>query len=115
MNLGISACLVIDAITPQGKPCDIELFLWRKTNGAVRKIQPEADGYLPIPEMHVKIKAEGRKLIVSDIMTGEILRDREEIEKSETREKQRADLERKRAERLAAKLREMGIAPEEME
>ncbi len=129
MDLGIPVCLVIDAITSQGKPCDPELFLWRKTGGAVRKIKPDANGYLPIPEMHVKIKAEDRNLVVADIMTGEILRDKGEIEQSEAREKQRADQESKRAdqereranqeteraERLAAKLRELGIALEEME
>ncbi len=109
MDLGIPAYLVIDAITPGGNPRDpVQLTLWRKAKDAVREIQPDTDGYLPVPEMQVKIKAEGKTLVVADIITGEILRDTGQLRQSEAREKQRA-------ERLAAKLREMGISPDEME
>jgi len=109
MDFGIPAYLVIDAITQRGKPRDpIQLTLWRKTDGEVRKIRPDADGYLPVPELFVKIKAEGRKIVVADIVTGEILRDSAQLRESEARERQRA-------ERLAAKLREMGVSPDEME
>lgn len=108
MNLGIPAYLVIDAITPQGEQRDpVELILWRNTKGAVREIQPDAEGYLPVPEMRLKIKAERKKLIVADIATGEILRDAGELRESEARERQRV-------ERLEAKLREMGIDPENL-
>lgn len=120
MGMGIPVYLVIDAITPGGKQRDpIRLTLWRKEKGRIREIPPDADGYLAVPEMHVKMKAEGRNLVVVDIKTGEILRDTGELIESELwerqraeREKKRADRERQRAERLAAKLREMGISPE---
>ncbi|MCP4345905.1 MAG: Uma2 family endonuclease, partial [Desulfobacterales bacterium] len=75
-GLGIPAYLVIDMFTSRGKLREqIELHLWRKTKGRVRKVKADAEGYLPVPEMGVKTKAQGQKLIFADIVTGEILCD----------------------------------------
>lgn len=126
MGLGISAYLVIDAITPFSVPRKkIELHLWRNIRGTISRVGPDKDGYLPVPEMSMKIKAEGRNLILADIGTGEILKDSGELlrwgmkqKEWAHKEKQRADIAEKkaeqallRAERLAEKLRSMGIDP----
>ncbi len=126
-GLGIPACLVIDSVTSGGSlRKQIELHLWRQTADRFRKIRSDAQGYLPVPEMKVKIKAQGQNLIFADIITGEILCDlgrmRQRAEQEAERanreamlrqqESERADQEKQRAERLAAKLRELGISPE---
>ena len=118
--LGIPAYLVIDPITSDGiRRKQIELHLWRKTPDRLCKIGPDVEGYLPVPEIKVKIKAQGQELIFADILTGEILCDvgqlqhrvAQESERAE-QESKRADMEKLRAERMAAKLRELGIFPE---
>ncbi len=147
-NLGIPACLVIDSITSGGiLRKQVELHLWRQIQDRFRKIQFDAEGYLTVPEMKVKIKAQGQNLIFTDIITGEILCDvgqmQQRVDKEAILRKQaseradkearlhkqaseRADKEarlhkqalelakqeKQRAERLTAKLRELGISLE---
>ncbi len=101
LNLNIPAYFVIDSIRPGRKLRDsINLYLWRKTGGRIRQEPPDADGYLPLPEMHVKLKASGRRLILVDYATDEILPDA-------GRHRQLTEMERKRAETAEAKMREM--------
>ncbi|MCP4347071.1 MAG: hypothetical protein GY795_16275 [Desulfobacterales bacterium] len=133
-GFGITAYLVIDMFTPEEELRDqIELHLWRIIKKRVRKIQADAEGYLPIPEIRVKTKARGQNLIFADTESGEILCDTDqlwqraeqeaELRKQETaraeqeaelrkQETARAEMEKQRAEILAAKLRELGITPD---
>jgi len=75
-SLGIPACLVIDSITSGGiLRKQVELHLWRQIQDRFHKMRSDAEGYLPVPEMKVKIKAQGQNLIFADIITGEILCD----------------------------------------
>ena len=124
-GMGISAYLVIDSVTSRGEPHEqINLHLWRIIKGRVRKTEPDAEGYLQIPEIKLKVKAQARNLIFAEIKTGMILCDlgqQRQLTEREARlreqetilrkhETERADRERRRADQLAAKLRELGIA-----
>ncbi|MCP4353862.1 MAG: Uma2 family endonuclease, partial [Desulfobacterales bacterium] len=104
-GLGIPAYLVIDMFTSRKKfRRQIGLHLWRITEGRVCKVKADADGYLPVPEMGVKTKAQGQNLVFADIVTGEILCDtgqlRQKLEQEAAqakKEKQRAEKEKQRA------------------
>ena len=113
-SLNIPAYLAIDPITPKKRRRQrIRLYLWRNVNGLAQQITPDADGYFAMPEMQVKIKAQGQNLIFADIVTGELLKDsgqlrqwaetesvlRKQAEAHSEREKQRAEREKQRAER----------------
>ncbi|MDM8550316.1 Uma2 family endonuclease [Desulfobacterales bacterium HSG2] len=136
-GLGIPAYLVIDAITPQNRLREeIGLCLWRATKGQVRQMQPDREGYLLLPEINMKIRAEGYRMIFAEITTGRILKDNRQLqimvaeerlraaqerlraeiaEKTAEQARQSAAEERLRAERLAEKLRSVGIDPDEIE
>ena len=109
-GLGIRAYLVVELHTPRGELRDeIRLHLWRKKRGRIRKMQTEADEWLTVPEMGVRIRAEGQELIFLDIVTDEILCDtgqlRERAEQEAALRKQaeaRAEQEKNRAEQEAA-------------
>ena len=121
-GLGISAYLVIDQVTARGEIREhIDLYLWRKTGAGLCRTPPDAQGWLAVPEMKAKIKAEGQKLILLDMDTGKTLHDNgslEQIAEAERhiskQERQRAEQERQKAERLAEKLRSLGISPEQV-
>ncbi|MDM8552975.1 Uma2 family endonuclease [Desulfobacterales bacterium HSG2] len=75
-GLGVPTYLVIDAVTPRAQLRNpFVLHLWRKTGRRVRKIRPDAEGRLLLPEMKISVRAEGQRLIFADSVTGEILRD----------------------------------------
>lgn len=75
-RLGISTYLAIDAITARGKlRKQIELHLWRKTKRQMRKLNPDSKGFLRLPELKVKVKAEGQHIVFADILTDEVLPD----------------------------------------
>jgi len=129
MNLGIPAYLVIDAVTPHGlRRQQIGLHLWRKIRGRIIRIMPDRDRYLSVPEMGLKVTAQGQRLIFADIVTGEILLDTGQLRKSVSiaeqtaaEERRRADMAEKeaelirnRAEKLAEKLRALGIDPDDI-
>ncbi len=135
-GLGITSYLVVDAITPQSRLREqIGLHLWRNKKGLGLRMQPDTEGYFHIPEMNVSVKASGNSLIFKDSLTGEILHDTEQlrqlIEKGQQcaeqekqraeqekqraeQEKQRAEQEKQKTELLAAKLRSLGIDPDEL-
>ncbi len=128
-KLGIPSYLVIDAVTPQAKLREeIQLHLWRKRKPRAFKMRPDAEDYIHIPKMNVKIKASGNQLIFKDSLTDEILQDYGQLRKLFRTEQQRAEQEKQRAEHvedqlmlereksecLAAKLRSMGIDPDEL-
>jgi len=126
-SLSIPAYLAIDQVTDRGDPREqIGLHLWRKTGDKMCRVSPDEHGWLTVPEMKIKIKAQGQNLLLADMETGEelcdssTLRQRAEMERQRAdqekqtaeMERQRADQERQRAERLADKLRSLGISPE---
>jgi len=117
--LGISAYLAIDAITPDAEPRkQIGLYLWRSVGNQVRRVRPDMEGYLPLPEMGLRVKVLRRRFIFSDIATGEILKDSgelrqwaeeqqqqaEELQERLETEQQRAEAERQQAEELQERL-----------
>ncbi len=50
-----------------------------KLKGWVNKIRSNAEGYLPLPDMNLKMKVKGKNLIVTDIMPSEQLCDMREL------------------------------------
>ncbi|MCP4108428.1 MAG: hypothetical protein GY749_23270, partial [Desulfobacteraceae bacterium] len=114
-GLGIPAYLVIDMFTSRKKfRRQIGLHLWRITEGRVCKIKADADGYLPVPEMRVKTKAQGQNLIFADIVTGEILCDTGQLRQKLEQEAAQAKKEKQRAEK-EAELRKQKAAQLEKE
>ncbi|MFQ5616224.1 MAG: Uma2 family endonuclease [Anaerolineales bacterium] len=78
LGLGIGAYLVIDAITPGSQLREpIDVHLWRHVQGGIRKIRPDRDGALTLPEMGVQIFTRKDHIKLVDMATGETLRDME--------------------------------------
>jgi len=117
-GLNIPAYLAIDPITAQKRRRkQIRLYLWRSVDGLAQRITPDADGYLSLPEMQVKIKAQGQNLIFADIVTGELLKDSSQLRQwAETESILRkqaiaqAEREKQRADQLETRLRELGVS-----
>ncbi|MDM8557202.1 Uma2 family endonuclease [Candidatus Parabeggiatoa sp. HSG14] len=76
-SLGISTYLVIDAIIPHKDELreQIELHVFKEISGKLIEKNPNKEGYLILPEMGLKIKAEGQKIILVDKLTGDVLFD----------------------------------------
>jgi Uma2 family endonuclease len=99
-GLEIPTYLVIDAVTSGAKLRErTGLHLWRKIQGSPEQIPPDAEGFLFLPEMGIKLKAEGHRLFFTDISSGEILHDTGELKKMILKERQQAEKERQRAEK----------------
>lgn len=98
-GLGIRTYFVIDAVTSGAKlRRETGLHLWRKNRGMVQQIQPDAEGYLVVPETGIKVKAEGHRLLFADMISGEMLHDTGELKAIVLKEGQRAEKEKQRAE-----------------
>ncbi len=79
-GLGIQTYLVIDAITPQSKRRpQIQLYLWRSIKGKVQEVSADAAGYLTLPDMNLKIRAIGQRIILVDTVTDEVLFDNSDL------------------------------------
>ncbi len=124
-DLGIPAYLVIDLYNSRwGLREQYELHLWRRTGNGVFDVRTDTDGWLAVPEMRLKIRVDGQKLIFAGIAT--ILRTMEEevalcrqetarAEQAETRaeqEKARAENAEEEIRLLREKLRAAGILPD---
>jgi len=110
-NMGVPAYLAIDSVTSRGEPRkQIGLYLWRNIEGRMRKMRPDAQEYLHVPEINMKVKAQARNLMFTDIRTGVILFDSKQLRQQVEQETLRAEREKQRAEQLAAKLMELGVA-----
>ncbi len=103
-GLGIQTYLVIDAITPQGKTRpQIQLHLWRSIKGTIQKVAPDAEGYYTLPEMELKIRAIGQRMILVDIVTDGVLFDNSDfaLALANTQAERRAEQEAHLAEQEA--------------
>jgi len=98
-GLGIPTYLAIDAITPGNRVREkFLLHLWQKKGNRDVEIQPDAEGLLTLPEMGVRLKAVGQRLIFTDAVTGEMLFDNTQSKLAARNERLRAENERKKAE-----------------
>jgi hypothetical protein len=76
-GLGVSTYLVIDAITPRGKPrTQIDLSVWRRS----RPLKADTEGRLALPawsprQMGLHIEARGQHLAFVDEVSGKSLFD----------------------------------------
>jgi Uma2 family endonuclease len=115
LNLGVSTYLVIDAITPRSElRSEIELHLWRSVEGQARKIAPDAQGRLALPEMGLSVSAQGQRISFMDAASGEVLLDMGQLlvaleaEREARREAEaRAEVEAQARREAEARLREM--------
>ncbi|MDM8517419.1 Uma2 family endonuclease [Desulfobacterales bacterium HSG16] len=99
MGLKIPTYLVMDAVTPQKQIRDqIELHMWRKSSGQVVQPRPDARGCLLIPEMNVRIKTEGQRIVFEDADDGKLLHDAGQFRIEVLNQKQRADTAEKKKE-----------------
>ncbi|MCP4111890.1 MAG: hypothetical protein GY749_41240 [Desulfobacteraceae bacterium] len=114
MELGVSAYIVINAVTPEGLACEkTGMHMWRKTNEQISRIQTDAEDYLNVPEMSIRLRASGDRLISLETLESEILYDTGQLQQLLKEERLRAEQERQKADILATKLRTLGIDPDE--
>ncbi len=99
MELGVSAYIVIDAVTPEGLACkQTGLHMWRKIKGQISRIQKDAEGYLNVSEMSIRLKASGHRLITFESLAGEIIYDIRQLLQIVEEVEQRVEQAEKRAE-----------------
>ncbi|MEZ4729481.1 MAG: Uma2 family endonuclease [Caldilineaceae bacterium] len=80
LNLGIPAYLVIDAITANSQVRKrINLRFWRLVDGRQKEIFPDPDGGFTLPEMGLRLYAEGQRLRFVDLVTSEVTLDSGEL------------------------------------
>jgi Uma2 family endonuclease len=100
-SLGVSTYLVIDLMVPhQDKVREqIKLHVFRLVKGKRRFVEksPDHEGYLTLPEMGLKIKAEGQQISLVDQLTGEVLLDATELKEALESEVEKAKEARQQA------------------
>ncbi|MCE7986219.1 MAG: Uma2 family endonuclease [Caldilinea sp. CFX5] len=85
LNLGIPAYLAIDAITANKQVRkQIILRLWRLVDGEGQEVKADAQGGFTLPEMGMRIYAEGQRLRFVDLATGKVTLDSGELGRSLT-------------------------------
>ncbi|MDM8527172.1 Uma2 family endonuclease [Anaerolineales bacterium HSG24] len=109
LGLGISAYLVVDAVTRHKKHRQqYQLHLWRLINGMSHKIPPNADGRLDVPELDIQVWAEGQWLRFANMQTGKVLSDVPDLIATidqETKARRQAEAENARLQAELKKLR----------
>ncbi len=83
-SLGIKTYLVIDLMEPHLEKIreQIQLHVFRLVSGRLVEKMPDKKGFLTLPEMGLKIKAQGQQLILVDKLTDEVLLDVTKLEKA---------------------------------
>lgn len=112
-HIGVPAYLAIDAISPRNKRRqEIRLFLWRREEGELETEYPDDLEGFALPEMGVHLRAEGQKLLFTELETGQVLGDMEVERKARLRAEQAEEAERqaKEAERQARLQAEAEVA-----
>ncbi len=105
-NRGISAYLVIDAITPQNKLREqIALYFWRGSGGGRHwEMAADKEGWLTISETGAAIRVSGKYLEFKDTATGDPLYNTDKLKLLWKEETKRADAEAKRADAAKAEI-----------
>jgi Uma2 family endonuclease len=122
--LGISEYMLLDVEDQHERLLDqVGLTLWRLEGDLPAPVAPDAEGYLRLETIGVRLRADSRRLVAQDLATGEPLRTgselaaalaeaeqaRAEAEQARAEAEQRAQAEavaRQEAEAEAARLRE---------
>lgn len=95
-RLGIPAYLVIDAITPDAQPRgQIELYLWRGVAGRLRRVSPDENDGFSLPEIGLRVWADGTQIRFSDLDTGKELLDAGEAYQARSEAEELAQKERR--------------------
>lgn len=95
LGLGIASYLVIDAITPSNRlRRRINLQLWRNVNGQFQTVDPDEDDGFALPELGLRIFAEGQEIYFVDLTTGETLLDNGQLQNALTAERRERLVER---------------------
>lgn len=104
--LGINEYLLLDVEDDNEQPLDqVEITLWRMEHGIQRIILPDSEGFVTLSCLGVRLRADGRTLLVQDITTGAWLLDTPELQAAYAQAAQRAAEEmstRRQAEQRAA-------------
>jgi Uma2 family endonuclease len=102
-SLGIKTYLVIDLMVPHEDKVreQIKLHVFRLVKGRLVEKSLDHEGYLTLPEMGLKIKAEGQQIVLVDKFTGEILLDVTELKEVLESEAENAKEARRQAEQQA--------------
>jgi Uma2 family endonuclease len=80
LGLGIASYIAIDAVTTrQQLRKQIELHGWELIDGRHCKMTPAADDSLPLTAMGLRIRTLGQRIMLSDVETGELLLDSEQL------------------------------------
>jgi Uma2 family endonuclease len=78
--LGIDEYLLLDVEDEEERALDqVVLTLWRREGDRPTPVAPDAEGYLVLETLGVRLRADGRRLIAQDIETGELLRTTSEL------------------------------------
>jgi Uma2 family endonuclease len=73
--LGIQEYLLIDVEDEDERLLDtIDLSLWRLAGLLPTQVMPDAEGYLLLETLGVRLRADARRLVAQDVETGELLR-----------------------------------------
>jgi len=109
-RLGVREYFLFD---PEGDYLEPRLQGYRLVGSRYRRLAPERDGSLASESLGVRFHIEGQSLRAVDVTTGEpLLRPEEERHARHAAERAR-DEEARRAERYAARLRELGVDPDD--
>jgi Uma2 family endonuclease len=102
-SLGISTYLVIDLMVPHIEKVreQIKLHVFRLVSGQFVEKNPDHEGYLTLPEMGLKIKAQAQQIILVDKLTGEVLLDVVELKEALESEVEKAKAATQQAEQQA--------------
>lgn len=80
--LGISEYLLLDIVHPDNPDRlreQIGISLWRLEDGVPQVVTPDAEGYLTLECIGVRLRAEGQRLVAQVVATGELLRTSREL------------------------------------
>jgi Uma2 family endonuclease len=103
--LGIPEYLLLDIVRPDDPERlrdQIDIYLWRLTDGVPTAVAPDAEGFVLIESIGVRLRADGRQLILQVATTGERLRSAVDLAKMLAE----AELRAEAAEAELARLRE---------
>ncbi len=73
-RLGVFEYVVFNVVNKRGYALEqIEVFLWRLEQGRYVEVSPDEAVFLPVQSMQVRIRANGQRIVMLDMETGERL------------------------------------------